>query len=55
VDGILTSTYTDAVSPTLAHALLGPLRQMYAAGATMGQGFSAFAKGVPRWIRDALN
>jgi hypothetical protein len=55
VDGILTSTYTDAVSPTLAHALLAPLRQMYASGAHFGQGFSVFAKGVPRWIRTALN
>jgi hypothetical protein len=47
VDGILTSTYTDAVDPTLAHALLLPLRQMYTLGSSFGQGFSAFAKGVP--------
>jgi hypothetical protein len=55
VDGVLTSTYTDAVNPTLAHALLLPLRQMYAAGATFGQGFSAMAKGVPSWIRQSVS
>jgi hypothetical protein len=54
VDGVLTSTYTDAVDPTLAHALLLPLRQMYAMGSTFGQGFSAMAKGVPSWIRQAV-
>lgn len=55
VDGILTSTYTGAVNPTLAHALLLPLRQMYSAGATFGQGFSAMAKGVPSWIRQSVS
>jgi hypothetical protein len=54
VQGILTSTYTDLIDPTLAHALLLPLRQMYAAGAIMGSGFSAMAKGVPSWIRNAI-
>lgn len=54
VDGVLTSTYTGAVNPTLAHALLLPLRQMYSAGATFGQGFSAMAKGVPSWIRQSV-
>lgn len=54
VDGVLTSTYTNAVDPTLAHALLLPLRQMYAMGSTFGQGFSAMAKGVPSWIRQAV-
>ena len=32
VDGILTSTYTDAVAPSLAHALLWPVRMLYEAG-----------------------
>lgn len=54
VDGILTSTYTDAVDPTLAHALLLPLRQMYALGSSFGKGFSAAAKGVPTWVRQAI-
>jgi hypothetical protein len=54
VDGVLTSTYTDAVDPTLAHALLLPLRQMYALGSSFGTGFSAVAKGVPTWIRQAI-
>lgn len=54
VDGVLTSTYTDSVDPTLAHALLMPLRQMYSAGTSFGAGFSAMAKGVPSWIRQAV-
>jgi len=32
VDGVLTSTYTESVSPSLAHALLWPLRALYGAG-----------------------
>jgi len=32
VDGVLTSTYTAAFSPTLAHVVLAPLRAMYRAG-----------------------
>ena len=32
VDGVLTSTYTAAFSPTLAHIVLAPLRAMYRAG-----------------------
>jgi len=32
VDGIHTSTYTEALNPTIAHGLLGPARVMYAAG-----------------------
>jgi len=54
VNGFLTSTYTGEVNPSLAHALLMPVRQMYAAGATFGQGFSAMAKSVPSWIRQAI-
>lgn len=54
VDGVLTSTYTDAVHPTLAHALLMPLRQMYTAGASFGPTFQAMSKSVPTWVRDAI-
>ena len=32
VDGMLTSTYTAAFSPTLAHVVLAPLRALYRAG-----------------------
>jgi preprotein translocase subunit YajC len=32
VDGVLTSTYTAAFSPTLAHVALAPLRALYQAG-----------------------
>ena len=32
VDGVLTSTYTDAVAPSLAHALLWPVRMLSDAG-----------------------
>ena len=32
VDGVLTSTYTSAFSPTLAHVVLAPLRGLYMAG-----------------------
>jgi desert hedgehog len=32
VDGILTSTYTAAIAPTLAHTLLWPVRAMYSLG-----------------------
>ena len=32
VDGVLTSTYTAAFSPTLAHVVLAPLRALYRAG-----------------------
>jgi len=32
VDGVTTSTYTTAVHPTVAHAILAPLRALYAAG-----------------------
>jgi len=35
VDGVLTSTYTTAVHPTVAHAVLAPLRMLYAAGVTV--------------------
>lgn len=32
VDGIRTSTYTDAINPVLAHSILAPVRAMYALG-----------------------
>ena len=32
VDGVLTSTYTSAFSPTLAHVVLAPLRGLYQMG-----------------------
>jgi len=32
VDGIITSTYTQAVKPSVAHALLAPVRMLYNAG-----------------------
>lgn len=56
VDGILTSTYTSAVHPKLAHALLTPLRVMYNAGVTFGESFNAhaLAKGMPNWILEAI-
>lgn len=54
VDGVLTSTYTDAVHPKLAHALLFPLRKMYESGLTFGAGFSAVTKGLPSWILEVI-
>jgi len=54
IDGVLTSTYTEAVHPTLAHALLMPLRTLYQAGMTFGQDFNKFAKGLPQWILKAV-
>jgi len=54
VNGVLTSTYTEAVHPTLAHALLSPLRAMYAAGAPFGSTFSALTKGLPKWVLNAI-
>ena len=32
VDGIITSTYTEAIAPTLAHSLLWPVRMLYTLG-----------------------
>jgi len=55
VDGIKTSTYTDAVHPTLAHALLSPLRVMYSAGISMGSDFRGAVKGLPQWVLQAIN
>jgi hypothetical protein len=36
VDGVKTSTYTDSVAPSLAHALLWPARMLAAAGVQVG-------------------
>lgn len=55
VDGVRTSTYTEAVHPKLAHILLSPLRAMYTAGVTFGQGFNAFSKNMPQWVREAIS
>jgi hypothetical protein len=55
VDGILTSTYTAAVHPTLAHALLMPLRQLYSAGVTFGEAFNVASKALPSYILKAIN
>lgn len=54
VDGIHTSTYTDAVHPTLAHALMAPLRTMYSAGISFGKEFRDTAKSMPSWLREAI-
>lgn len=48
VDGVRASTYTDAVQPSLAHALLAPLRAAYA-HAHMSS--SAVADGAPKIAR----
>lgn len=54
VDGVLTSTYTDAVHPKLAHALLSPLRTMYTAGISFGSGFQSTIKNMPSWLLQAI-
>jgi hypothetical protein len=55
VNGVKTSTYTDAVHPKLAHALLSPLRTMYSAGASFGSGFRSTIKGLPAWLLKAID
>lgn len=54
VDGIHASTYTDAVHPKLAHALLSPLRTMYTAGLSFGAEFEGAVKGLPTWVLNAI-
>jgi len=49
VDGIRTSTYTDAINPTLAHAALWPVRMMYSAGIDIVG--DAFDHGTPANLR----
>jgi len=56
VDGVLTSTYTSAVHPSLAHVLLMPLRMLYTYGQTsFGSEFSAATKGLPAWVYDLIS
>jgi hypothetical protein len=55
VNGVKTSTYTNAVHPKLAHALLSPLRTMYSAGASFGSGFRSTIKGLPAWLLKAID
>jgi len=55
VDGVRTTTYTAAVHPKLAHALLSPLRMMYSAGLSFGSGFQGLTKGLPSWVLQAIN
>jgi hypothetical protein len=54
VNGVKTSTYTAAVHPRLAHALLSPLRTMYSSGITFGKAFSGAAKGLPSWVLNSI-
>ena len=35
VDGFRTTTYTDAIAPTMAHALLAPARALYTMNVTL--------------------
>jgi hypothetical protein len=55
VDGIKTSTYTEAVHPTLAHALLFPVRKMYEAGVEFGEKFSTTAKNMPSSVMSLIS
>jgi len=55
VDGVLASTYTGTVHPTLAHAVMYPLRQLYAAGLKFDSDWSNKIHSVsPQWLYDAL-
>jgi len=50
VDGVLTSTYTAAFSPTLAHVVFAPLRALYRAGADIFRtDVGAALDRLPRW------
>lgn len=51
VDGFLASTYTTAVEPTLAHALLAPFRGAFSA---LGLFTSVFESGAPRSVAPFL-
>jgi hypothetical protein len=55
VDGVKTSTYTEAVHPTLAHALLFPVRKMYEAGVEFGEKFSTTAKNMPSSVMSLIS
>lgn len=52
VDGILTSTYTTAIHPTLAHALLSPLRALKSVGISFDKPLDKSV--IPNWILDTL-
>jgi len=58
VDGVLTSVYTGAVHPKLAHALLTPLRHLYGAGIRLDKALTSsltMAKKIlPGWVVDAM-
>ena len=50
VDGVLTSTYTAAFSPTLAHVVLAPLRALYRAGVDIFRlDIGSALDGLPAW------
>ena len=50
VDGVLTSTYTSAFSPTLAHVVLAPLRALYRAGVDIFRlDIGSALDGLPAW------
>ena len=50
VNGVLTSTYTRAFSPTLAHVVLAPLRALYRAGVDIAKAdVGAALDGLPNW------
>lgn len=50
VNGVLASTYTTAVKPAVAHALLWPMRRMFCArGAETDPSFGLFEGGVERF------
>lgn len=54
VNGVKTSTYTGEVHPTLAHALLYPVRKLYEAGVSFGETFSGSSKSFPRSLLDLI-
>jgi len=49
VDGVLVSTYTDALHPAVAHALLAPARTAYRAGLSAEPLGRLLYNGVPGW------
>jgi Hint module len=55
VDGVLVSAYTTAIDPSLAHAVLSPLRAMYnvfgVSTSVLDGGANAVAKRLPQGVR----
>lgn len=51
VDGVRVSTYTDALHPAMAHALLAPVRAAYRAGVSAEPMGRLLYGGVPGWGR----